>query len=114
MSDIDPDRAIRAYTDVVAIETDPSGVWRVVTWSDVYRACPDGGAHLCPDREYRGVDFCKHVTAIEAERGRLGIELPRGWISTDDLDERPEEPAAEANAGDGGAPSKAINYYPGP
>lgn len=88
------DRALRAYTDVLAVEWDADhGVARVVTLSDVYTAVPSEGMHLCPDREYHDVDMCKHVFALEAVRGR--IDAPEGWLVVEDLDERPEAPTAD-------------------
>jgi hypothetical protein len=87
---IDADRALRAFTDVLAVEWgDETGVARVVTLSDVYHAVPEEGQHLCPDREYHDVAMCKHLVALEAVRGRL--DIPDGWFVTDDLDERTDE-----------------------
>jgi len=89
---IDADRALRAYEDVVAIEADDeAGVYRIVTTSDVYHAVPEEGMHLCPDREYHDPPegYCKHLVALEAVRGRL--DIPTGWLTVDDLDDRTDE-----------------------
>jgi len=86
---IDDDRALSAFTDVLAVEDTGTGLFRVVTLSDVYTAVPSEGMHLCPDREYHDVDFCKHVVAVEATRGRL--DVPTGWLVVEDLDERTDE-----------------------
>ena len=86
---IDESRALSAYTDVLAVEHDEeSGVVRIVTISDVYTAIPKEGLHICPDREYHGVDFCKHVVATEITRGN--IDVPTGWLVVEDLDNRTE------------------------
>lgn len=83
----DESRALRAYTDVLAVEWDDEiGVARIVTLGDVYTAVPSEGMHLCPDREYNDVDMCKHVIALEVVRGKL--DAPTGWLVVEDLDER--------------------------
>lgn len=83
------ERALRAYTDVLAVEWDAdAGLARIVTLADSYLAVPEEGQHLCPDREYRDVDRCKHVWAIDATRGQ--IDAPAGWLVVADLDEREE------------------------
>jgi len=88
---IDADRAIRAFTDVVAVEWDTdSGVARIVTVSDVYHAVPEEGMHLCPDREYHDIEICKHLVAAEVTRDR--IDAPTGWLEVDDFDERTDAP----------------------
>ena len=83
---IDADRAIRAFSDVLAVEHDDSGFARIVTLSDCYAAVPDEGMHLCPDREYHDTEMCKHLIALEAVRGRL--DIPTGWLTVENLDER--------------------------
>jgi hypothetical protein len=86
---IDADRALRAFTDVLAVEYDrDADVARIVTVSDCYYAFPDDGMHRCPDREYHDPPegHCKHVIALEAIRGN--IDVPSGWFVTEDLDER--------------------------
>lgn len=86
---IDPDRAVRAYSDVLAIEYDEAAeMYRVLTISDVYYVVPSEGQHLCPDREYHEPPegLCKHLIASEVERGR--IDAPSGWLVVDDFDER--------------------------
>lgn len=94
---MDPDRALRAYTDVLAVEWDAdAGVARIVTLTDVYTAVPDEGMHLCPDREYHDPEdgMCKHLVALETVRGTF--DAPVGWFTTDDLDDRtdPEFPVS--------------------
>lgn len=83
---IDEDRALRAFTDVLAVEHDEdAGLLRVVTLSDCYLLVPDGGLHQCGDREYHGVDLCKHVAACEITRGH--IDAPEGWMVVEDFDD---------------------------
>lgn len=99
------ERALRAYTDVLAIEwDDETGMARVVTLSDCYRAIPAEGLHLCPDREYRDIDQCKHIHALQAARGR--VDAPTGWLVVDDLDDRGQpdspRPARDRVCTDGG------------
>ena len=84
----DDTRAFNAYTDVLAVEAAPHGVYRVVTLSDVYTLVPDEGLHQCPDREYNDVDVCKHVVATEVTRERF--DAPEGWLVVENLDERVE------------------------
>jgi len=87
---IDEQRALSAFSDVLAVEYDEdAGVMRVVTIRDVYMVIPTDGLHQCPDREYHDVDFCKHVTAAEITRDK--IDAPTGWLVIDDLDERTDE-----------------------
>jgi len=91
MSRLDEGRAIRALTDVVAVEYDEEAeMYRVVTWSDVYHAIPEEGQHLCPDRKHNDIDLCKHLIAVEVARGRIDIDVPEPFIVTDDLDQGPE------------------------
>ena len=79
-------RALRAYTDVLAVEHDPdAGLVRVVTLSDSYLLVPDGGLHQCGDREYNNIELCKHVVACEVTRGN--IDAPAGWLEVEDLDD---------------------------
>lgn len=96
---IDPDRALRAYTDVLAVEYDAdTEMGRVVTLSDAYAFDARDGLHSCPDREYHDVDHCKHVVAADISRGAIdGVDA--GWLVTDDLDGR-AEPALLADGGD--------------
>jgi len=86
---IDEQRAIRAFTDVLAVEwDDESGVANIVTLSDSYMAVPELRQHNCPDREYHldGEGMCKHLAALEITRGN--IDAPEGWLSVENLDER--------------------------
>lgn len=93
----DEKRALKAFTDVLAVEWDEqAGVARVVTLSDVYTAVPSEGMHLCPDREYHDVEMCKHLWALETVRGK--IDAPEGWLVVDDLTDR-TEPAFDVTAG---------------
>lgn len=97
---MDPDRALRAYTDVLAVEWDAeNAVARIVTLSEVYHAVPSEGQHLCPDREYHEPEggLCKHLVALETVRDRL--DLPDGWLTVEDLDER-TDPAFDVDAPD--------------
>ena len=83
---IDEDRALRAYTDVLAVEHDTdAGLIRVLTLSDVYLLIPEEGLHQCGDRDYNNVDLCKHVIAAEITRGRL--DAPTGWMVVDDFED---------------------------
>lgn len=103
---IDEARALRAYTDVLAVEYDAdTDLLRVVTLGDVYVVDDRDKVHVCPDREYNDVEICKHVCAALATTGRL--DAPTGWLVTSSLDKRP---SAEADGGrepavaDGGGP----------
>lgn len=101
MSHIDPDRAERAYTDVLAVEWDrEAGLMRIVTLSDCYTAIPTEGLHQCPDREYNldGAGYCKHAVAADVTRGRL--PTPPGWVVTDNLDDRTATTALMADGGE--------------
>lgn len=86
---IDADRALRAYTDVLAVEHDPdAGMMRVVTLSEVYYVDTREARHQCPDREYHDPPegLCKHLVAAQVTRDRR--DAPTGWLVSDDLDER--------------------------
>ena len=86
---IDEERAIRAFTDVLAVEWDnDAGMGRIVTLSDSYMAVPELQQHNCPDREYHldGEGICKHLAALEITRGK--IDAPEGWLTVENLDER--------------------------
>lgn len=103
---IDPDRAERAFTDVLAVEWDrEAGLMRIVTLSDCYTAIPTEGLHQCPDREYNldGTGYCKHAVAADVTRGRL--PAPTGWVVTENLDDRHAE--SRALLADGGQATEA-------
>jgi len=90
---IDADRALRAFTDVLAVEYDPeTEMARVVTMSDCYDVDMRETRHVCPDREYNldGTGICKHLLASEVVRGQL--DVPGGWLVVDSLDKRTDEP----------------------
>lgn len=57
------DRAVRALTDVVAVEEYAPGMARVVTWSDDYILDTRGEGCNCPDKEYHDAPVCKHEYA---------------------------------------------------
>lgn len=87
---IDPERALRAFTDVLAVEYDEeTDMARVVTMSDCYDVDMRETRHLCPDREYNDVAICKHLVASEVVRGQL--DIPNGWLTVENLDERTDE-----------------------
>lgn len=82
---IDPGRARRALTDVVAVERLGPGMVRVVTWSDAYPVDARDTGCACPDKEYNEVPVCKHeATAILADSD----DLPTPFTVTDDLSTR--------------------------
>jgi len=60
-------RAVKALTDVVAVEQYAPGMVRVVTWSDSYIVDARGGGCNCPDKEYNihesDASQCKHEQA---------------------------------------------------
>jgi hypothetical protein len=60
-------RAVKALTDVVAVEQYAPGMVRVVTWSDAYIVDARGGGCNCPDKEYNihesTASSCKHEQA---------------------------------------------------
>jgi hypothetical protein len=81
------DRALAAYTDVLAVEHDTdAGVMRILTLSECYTAIPETGQHLCPDKEYHEPPRCKHEYAADATRDQT--DVPTGWLVVEDLDDR--------------------------
>lgn len=57
------ERAIRALTDVVAVEQVAPGMAQVVTWSDAYVVDARDAGCRCPDKEYHDAPMCKHEYA---------------------------------------------------
>lgn len=79
------DRAVRALTDVVAVETIAPGMVRVVTWSDAYTVDARDAGCNCPDKQYNEPDMCKHeYSALIADRD----DAPTPFTVTDNLSER--------------------------
>lgn len=100
---IDQTRALRAYTDVVAVEHDAeTGLLRVVTLSDSYVVDVREARHQCPDRTHNDVGICKHLVAALATTGEL--DVPVGWLVVEDLDERTDPaftlPGTDVSVGD--------------
>lgn len=56
-------RAVRALTDITAVENYAPGMARVVSWSDEYILDLRGEGCACPDKEYNDTDTCKHEYA---------------------------------------------------
>ena len=80
------ERAVRALSDVVAVERLGPGMLQVVTWSDSYVVDAREQGCNCPDKQFNlgNSAKCKHEhAAILADTG-----LPNPGIVTDDLDHR--------------------------
>lgn len=100
---IDPDRAERAYTDVLAVEFDQeTEMMRVVTLSDCYDVDVRDFRHMCPDREYHDVALCKHLICADIVRGQT--DAPSGWFVTDDFDQRTDDDQEQEQEQDDGFP----------
>jgi hypothetical protein len=70
----DDARAVRALTDVVAVEEYAPGMARVVTFSDAYFIDARGDGCACPDQQYNlgPGELCKHqIAAIIADSDHL-------------------------------------------
>lgn len=86
---IDPDRAERAATDILAVEETAPGMARVVTLTGCYTLDARGQACQCPDKEFNlaAGEFCKHYAgAILAGSD----DLPTPFVVAEDFDERTE------------------------
>jgi len=82
----DADRAVRAFEDVVAVETLAPGMVRVVTWSDAYPVDARNAGCNCPDKQYNlEGGMCKHELAALASDVAA---LPSPGIQTDALGRR--------------------------
>jgi hypothetical protein len=83
----DADRAERAVTDVVAVETLAPGMSRVITFGGAYVVDARGEGCLCPDKKHNlgPGEVCKHhIGAMLA----ADDTLPAPFITTDNLSER--------------------------
>jgi hypothetical protein len=56
-------RAVRALTDIVAVEDYAPGMCRVVSWSDEYIIDLRGEGCACPDKMHNDAESCKHEYA---------------------------------------------------
>lgn len=82
-------RAVRALTDIVAVETVAPGMVRVVSWSDAYVVDARDAGCNCPDSQYNleAGDYCKHhYAAIFAD-----TDFPSTFIQTTSLETRTQE-----------------------
>ena len=74
MSD-DSDRAYRALTDVIDVESVAPGMMRVTSWGGSYVVDARDGGCRCPDKEYNAPLRCKHeIAAFMADTG-----MPCPW-----------------------------------
>lgn len=86
---IDEKRAVRAFTDVLAVEHDEdTDLLRVVTLSDAHLVDDRDKLHQCPDRKHNIGDggVCKHLVAALATTDE--IDVPTGWLVVEDLEAR--------------------------
>lgn len=85
---IDTDRAIRACSDVLAVEMFAPGMCRVVTLGGAYTVDARGTGCTCPDMQYNLKDtgnLCKHhAAATLATRD----DLPTPFLVRESLTER--------------------------
>ena len=71
----DADRAYRALTDVVDVESVAPGMMRVTSWGGSYVVDARDGGCRCPDKEYHEPLRCKHeYAALMAD-----TDLPSPW-----------------------------------
>jgi len=80
----DEQRALRACTDVLAVEETAPGMVRVVALTDAYVVDARGDGCYCPDKEYHEPPMCKHDYAAVLS----DTDLPTPFMVVENVDER--------------------------